>query len=273
MSVLKTVRAAKISYIVMSVLFCVLGVVLLVTHEMSVSVLGVLVGAMLIAFGIVKLIGYFSRDLYRLAFQFDLALGILLIVLGTIILLNPTRAMTFLCLMLGIAIMADGLFKLQTALDARRFGLRSWGLILAFALLTGVIGGLLAMGIGDTIRVTLTADPVEEIVAARDILKAVGLRRDGPELIACPTCGRTRIDLIALAKQVEERLKSVEKPITVAVMGCVVNGPGEASAADVGIAGGHGSGLLFRKGEVVGRVPEDRLLDALMALIEDDQAE
>ena len=135
------------------------------------------------------------------------------------------------------------------------------------------IGGLLAMGIGDTIRVTLTADPVEEIVAARDILKAVGLRRDGPELIACPTCGRTRIDLIALAKQVEERLKSVEKPITVAVMGCVVNGPGEASAADVGIAGGHGTGPLFRTGEVVGRVPEDRLLDALMALIEDYQAE
>ena len=108
MSTLKTVRAAKISYIVMSVLFCVLGVVLLVTHEMSVSVLGVLVGAMLIAFGIVKLIGYFSRDLYRLAFQFDLALGIFLVVLGAIILLNPTRAMTFLCLMLGIAIMADG---------------------------------------------------------------------------------------------------------------------------------------------------------------------
>ena len=104
----------------------------------------VLVGAMLIAFGIVKLIGYFSRDLYRLAFQFDLALGIFLVVLGAIILLNPTRAMTFLCLMLGIAIMADGLFKLQTALDARRFGLHSWGLILAFALLTGAIGGLLA---------------------------------------------------------------------------------------------------------------------------------
>ena len=108
------------------------------------SASGVLVGAMLIAFGIVKLIGYFSRDLYRLAFQFDLALGIFLVVLGAIILLNPTRAMTFLCLMLGIAIMADGLFKLQTALDARRFGLHSWGLILAFALLTGAIGGLLA---------------------------------------------------------------------------------------------------------------------------------
>lgn len=144
MSAFKAVRTAKISYIAMSALFCVLGVVLLAARDLSVSVLGVLVGAMLIAFGIVKLIGYFSRDLYRLAFQFDLALGIFLAVLGAIILLNPTRAMTFLCLMLGIAIMADGLFKLQTALDARRFGLRSWGLILAFALLAGAIGGLLA---------------------------------------------------------------------------------------------------------------------------------
>ncbi|MEG2120117.1 MAG: flavodoxin-dependent (E)-4-hydroxy-3-methylbut-2-enyl-diphosphate synthase, partial [Pseudoflavonifractor sp.] len=100
------------------------------------------------------------------------------------------------------------------------------------------IGGLLALGIGDTIRVSLTADPVEEIYAAQDILKAVGLRKTRPELIACPTCGRTQINLIGLAKQVEERLKDVEKPITVAVMGCVVNGPGEARTADVGIAGG-----------------------------------
>ena len=100
------------------------------------------------------------------------------------------------------------------------------------------IGGLLALGIGDTLRVSLSADPVEEIYAARDILKAAGIRREGPELISCPTCGRTRIDLIGLATQVEERLKEVDKPITVAVMGCVVNGPGEASAADVGIAGG-----------------------------------
>jgi len=129
------------------------------------------------------------------------------------------------------------------------------------------IGGLLGLGIGDTLRVTLTADPVEEIVAAKDILKAVGLRKDGPDLIACPTCGRTKIDLIPLAKAVEERLQEIKKPITVAVMGCVVNGPGEASAADVGIAGGNGFGILFRHGEVVKKVPQEALLDELMALI------
>ena len=129
------------------------------------------------------------------------------------------------------------------------------------------IGGLLGLGIGDTLRVTLTADPVEEIMAAKDILKAVGLRKDGPDLIACPTCGRTKIDLIPLAKAVEERLQEVKKPITVAVMGCVVNGPGEASAADVGIAGGNGFGILVRHGEVVKKVPQEALLDELMALI------
>ena len=131
------------------------------------------------------------------------------------------------------------------------------------------IGGLLALGIGDTIRVSLSADPVEEVYAARDILKAAGVRKDGPELVACPTCGRTRIDLIGLANEVEERLKSVDKPITVAVMGCAVNGPGEASAADVGIAGGVGEGLLFRKGEIVKKVPQEALVDELFALIEE----
>lgn len=130
------------------------------------------------------------------------------------------------------------------------------------------IGGLLAMGVGDTMRVSLSADPVEEIYAARKILKAAGLRKDGPEMISCPTCGRTSIDLIGLANQVEERLKTVDKPITVAVMGCVVNGPGEASAADVGLAGGKGEGVLFRKGQIVKKVPEDRLVDELFALIE-----
>ena len=130
------------------------------------------------------------------------------------------------------------------------------------------IGGLLGLGIGDTLRVTLTADPVEEIYAAKDILKAVGLRKDGPDLIACPACGRTKIDLIPLAKAVEERLKDVKKPITVAVMGCVVNGPGEASAADVGIAGGNGFGMLFRHGEVLKKVPQENLLDELMKLID-----
>ncbi|RKI67645.1 flavodoxin-dependent (E)-4-hydroxy-3-methylbut-2-enyl-diphosphate synthase [bacterium 1xD42-67] len=130
------------------------------------------------------------------------------------------------------------------------------------------IGGLLALGIGDTIRVSLSADPVEEIYAAREILKAAGARREGPELVSCPTCGRTRIDLIALANQVEERLKTVDKPITVAVMGCAVNGPGEAAAADCGIAGGVGEGLLFQKGEIVKKVPQDRLVDELFELIE-----
>ena len=130
------------------------------------------------------------------------------------------------------------------------------------------IGGLLALGIGDTMRVSLSADPVEEVYAARDILKAAGIRREGAELVSCPTCGRTRIDLISLAGEVEERLKGVDKPITVAVMGCVVNGPGEASAADCGIAGGVGEGLLFKKGQIVKKVPQEQLVDELFALID-----
>lgn len=129
------------------------------------------------------------------------------------------------------------------------------------------IGGLLAQGIGDTFRVTLTADPIEEAYVARDILKAAGLRKDGPELISCPTCGRTRVDLISMAQEVERRLEGVSKPITVAVMGCAVNGPGEASAADVGIAGGDGEGLLFQKGEIVKKVPQEHLVDELFELI------
>ena len=130
------------------------------------------------------------------------------------------------------------------------------------------IGGLLALGIGDTMRVSLSADPVEEVYAAREILKAAGVRKEGPELVSCPTCGRTKIDLIALANEVEERLKTVDKPITVAVMGCAVNGPGEARSADCGIAGGIGEGLLFQKGEIVKKVPQNRLVDELFALIE-----
>ena len=130
------------------------------------------------------------------------------------------------------------------------------------------IGGLLCLGIGDTLRVTLTADPVEEVYAAKEILKAAGVRKEGAELVSCPTCGRTRIDLIALANEVEERLKAVDKPITVAVMGCVVNGPGEASAADCGIAGGVGEGLLFKKGQIIKKVPQEQLVDELFALIE-----
>ena len=130
------------------------------------------------------------------------------------------------------------------------------------------IGGLLCMGIGDTMRVTLTADPVEEVYAAQRILRAAGLRRDGVNLIACPTCGRTRIDLIPMAEEVERRLTGCKKNITVAVMGCAVNGPGEASAADVGIAGGDGEGLIFRKGEILYKVPQEQLVDALMKEIE-----
>lgn len=131
------------------------------------------------------------------------------------------------------------------------------------------IGGLFAQGIGDTFRVTLTADPVEEIYAAKDILKAAGLRKDGPELISCPTCGRTRIDLIALANEVEQRLAQIKKPITVAVMGCAVNGPGEAAAADVGIAGGDGEGLLFQNGKIIRKVPQEQLVDELFRLIDE----
>ncbi len=130
------------------------------------------------------------------------------------------------------------------------------------------IGALLTQGIGDTIRVSLTADPVKEVDAGFDILASIGLLPDRPTLVSCPTCGRTKIDLIALANEVETRLRSVHKPITVAVMGCVVNGPGEAKEADIGIAGGDGCGLLFKKGEIIRKVDEAQLLDALMEEIE-----
>lgn len=131
------------------------------------------------------------------------------------------------------------------------------------------IGSLLADGIGDTIRVSLTADPVKEIAAAKDILRAVGLDQTGPTIVSCPTCGRTRIDLIGLAHQVEEALADCKKPIKVAVMGCAVNGPGEAREADIGIAGGDGVGLLFKKGEIIKKVPEEELLCALLSAIEE----
>lgn len=130
------------------------------------------------------------------------------------------------------------------------------------------IGSLLTRGIGDTIRVSLTDEPVKEVFAAFDILKALGLKKDCPYLISCPTCGRTKIDLVSLAKQVEERLKNCKKPIKVAVMGCVVNGPGEAKEADIGIAGGDGNGLIFKKGQILRKVDEKDLLDELMKEIE-----
>ena len=130
------------------------------------------------------------------------------------------------------------------------------------------IGGLLCMGVGDTLRVSLTADPAEEIVAAKRILQAAGIRRSGPDLISCPTCGRTKYDMIPIAREVERRLRGCAKPITVAVMGCVVNGPGEARAADVGIAGGDGEGLLFARGKILRKVPQEQLVDALFQEID-----
>ena len=129
------------------------------------------------------------------------------------------------------------------------------------------IGSLLCDGIGDTIRVSLTADPIKEVYAAKDILKACGMG-GGVEIISCPTCGRTKIDLILLANQVEDMLKDVDKPIKVAVMGCAVNGPGEAREADIGVAGGNGEGLIFKKGEILRKVPENLILQELKKAIE-----
>lgn len=133
------------------------------------------------------------------------------------------------------------------------------------------IGTLLCEGIGDTIRVSLTADPVREVAAGVAILKAAGLRSGGVKFVSCPTCGRTEIDLISLAKDVEARVKDIDRDITVAVMGCVVNGPGEAREADYGVAGGKGKGILFKKGQVLGTYPYERLCDALTELIENDK--
>lgn len=126
------------------------------------------------------------------------------------------------------------------------------------------IGSLLLHGIGDTIRISLTADPVKEVYAAYDILKALDINKSGIRFVSCPTCGRTRINLVKIADEVENRLKDCKKNIKVAVMGCVVNGPGEAKEADIGIAGGEGCGLVFKKGEIICKVPEDKLVDALV---------
>lgn len=134
------------------------------------------------------------------------------------------------------------------------------------------IGGLLSEGIGDTIRVSLTDDPVQEVLVAQQILRALGMRRQGVNLVSCPTCGRVQVDLIALAQRVEQRLAHIRTPIDVAVMGCAVNGPGEAREADYGIAGGHGEGLLMRAGEVLGKYPEAELIDRLVECIERDQS-
>ncbi|MEE1124843.1 MAG: flavodoxin-dependent (E)-4-hydroxy-3-methylbut-2-enyl-diphosphate synthase [Acutalibacteraceae bacterium] len=130
------------------------------------------------------------------------------------------------------------------------------------------IGALLLQGIGDTIRVSLTADPVKEIYAAKDILKALDIRNEGVQFVSCPTCGRTKIDLISIATEVENRLRDCKKNIKVAVMGCAVNGPGEAKEADIGIAGGDGVGLIFKKGEIIKKVPEDKLIEELIKEVE-----
>ncbi|NLP46053.1 MAG: flavodoxin-dependent (E)-4-hydroxy-3-methylbut-2-enyl-diphosphate synthase [Epulopiscium sp.] len=135
------------------------------------------------------------------------------------------------------------------------------------------IGSLLAQGLGDTLRVSLTGDPLEEVRCAKQILQSLGLRKFGAEIISCPTCGRTEINLIRLAEEVEKRCQHLTKPITVAVMGCVVNGPGEAKEADIGIAGGKGVGVIFKKGQLIKRVPEDQLLQVLMEEIEKMQME
>ncbi|MBR2488953.1 MAG: flavodoxin-dependent (E)-4-hydroxy-3-methylbut-2-enyl-diphosphate synthase [Clostridia bacterium] len=130
------------------------------------------------------------------------------------------------------------------------------------------IGGLLLRGIGNTIRISLTDDPVKEVEAGIKLLKAIGIRKEGVRLVSCPTCGRTEIDLIGIAKEAEKRLEKINKNITVAIMGCVVNGPGEASAADIGIAGGKGCGVIFKKGEIIAKADEKDLLDLLMQEIE-----
>lgn len=130
------------------------------------------------------------------------------------------------------------------------------------------LGTLLSEGIGNTMRVSLTADPVEEVYAAKEILKVLGMRKKGAELISCPTCGRTRIDMIPIAAEMEQRLKSIDKNIKVAVMGCAVNGPGEAREADIGVAGGNGEGLIFKKGQIIRKVPENEIIQALMEEIE-----
>ena len=155
---------------------------------------------------------------------------------------------------------AAAIFDYPLHLGVTEAGTERMGLIKSAA----GIGGLLLEGIGDTIRVSLTDDPVKEVYAAKDILKAVGLRNFGVNVVSCPTCGRTKIDLVSLAKRVEQAVRDIDKSITVAVMGCVVNGPGEAKEADLGVAGGDDCGILFKKGEIIKKLPQNELFDALM---------
>ncbi|MBX6394668.1 MAG: flavodoxin-dependent (E)-4-hydroxy-3-methylbut-2-enyl-diphosphate synthase [Alicyclobacillaceae bacterium] len=147
-------------------------------------------------------------------------------------------------------------------------GITEAGTVFAGSIKSAVgIGAVLAMGIGNTVRVSLTGDPVEEVRVAREILKSLGLASDSPVIVSCPTCGRCEIDLINIANRVEKEIADLKVPLKVAVMGCVVNGPGEAREADIGVAGGKGVGLLFKKGEVVRKVPEEEIVDALLAEI------
>ncbi|MCX7971145.1 MAG: flavodoxin-dependent (E)-4-hydroxy-3-methylbut-2-enyl-diphosphate synthase [Negativicutes bacterium] len=170
----------------------------------------------------------------------------------------------------SVPLTIDSYRRLATKVDyPLHLGITEAGTVTAGTVKSAVgIGCLLAEGIGDTIRVSLTGDPVTEVAVAKSILQALEIRRFTPELISCPTCGRTEVDLLSLAQRVEERLAAVNKPLTVAVMGCVVNGPGEAREADIGIAGGRGEGILFRRGKIIGRYPEAELLDALLAEID-----
>ena len=161
-------------------------------------------------------------------------------------------------------VMAAEVCKYPLHLGVTEAGIAKMGVIKSSA----AIGGLLLRGIGGTVRVSLTDDPVAEVEAAKNLLKGIGLRQGGIKFVSCPTCGRTKIDLIGLAKKAEERLKDVEKDITVAIMGCVVNGPGEAAAADIGIAGGDGCGVMFKKDGTMRKIPEEKLLDELVSEIE-----
>ena len=148
-------RVAKIGYIIMSVLLCVFGVLLIAVPDISLSVIGIVCGALFIVFGLVRLVGYFSKDLYRLAFQYDLAFGLLMIALGIIMLLSPESLMNFICIALGLSIFADGLFKVQIAIDSKRFGLSTWWLILALAVITVVVGIVLVARPSDSSRVLI----------------------------------------------------------------------------------------------------------------------
>ena len=181
-------KTAKIGYIVMSVLFCVLGVVLFVLPAVSVAWIGRLLGIGMMVFGVVKLVGYFSRDLFRLAFQYDLAFGALLIALGLVTLLHPNSAMSFLCIMFGIPVLADGLFKIQMAIDSHRFGVRSWWVVLLLAILTCVIGVLLVLRPGDGAQlltmmmgISLFLDGVLNLSVAICLVKIV--RNQQPDII------------------------------------------------------------------------------------------